>query len=344
MKHAVIFLALIFSGSFAALYWKKQKQDKIENIPILRVYASSSFMNQWGPGPWLREKFEAVCGCRVEYTDSVDTTTVLQRLKTEPRHQAADVVIGFDQLDLEWALKSNDWKPLTLDTTVFEEELKPFLNQQMMVPYDWGVISFVGRRSQLSPLPTRFQDLLSEALRNQISLQDPRTSSVGLEFLLWLIKVKGEDAAFQYLRKLNNQIKAYGTNWSMSYGLFQKNQVQVTLSYVTSPVFHLVEDKNNDVVALEFLEGHPIQVEFAGVSANCRNCDLAQKFILLLLSDEGQKVVMSKNYMFPVRKGVREGSVFAQVPKPRLLPTGDLPSMNERERLLRRWTQVRRAE
>ena len=117
-----------------------------------------------------------------------------------------------------------------------------------------------------------------------------------------------------------------------------------TYSYVTSPIYHLLEDKSTDVVALEFAEGHPMQIEFAGIPETCRNCELANQFLTLLLSKEAQKIVMEKNYMFPVIKGVKEGTVFSTVPNYKIADLKVIPSLKDRERILKKWSALRRGE
>ena len=343
MKHFLSFLGAVFFGLFVALFFKNSHDSAKDAKPVLRVFASSSFIAQWGPGPWLRNQFEQTCNCRIEFFDGADSTILMQRLKSES-HQGADVVLGLDQFDLEQAQNGFEWRKVKLPELNFEEEVKQAQTQPEFVPYDWGVLSFVFRKSELSQFPKNLNDMLNPEWKNKISMEDPRTSSPGLQFLLWLIQIKGEDGAFQYLKKFNTQVKAYSTSWSMAYGLFAKNQATSVFSYVTSPVYHKIEEKNADVVAVELQEGHPLQFEFMGIPASCKQCELAEKFVNLVLSPEGQKVIMEKNYMFPVVQGVKEGTVFADVPPSKTLPLGVIPNSVERERLLKKWSALRRME
>ena len=130
----------------------------------------------------------------------------------------------------------------------------------------------------------------------------------------------------------------------MAYGLFRKKQAATAWSYVTSPVYHVVEEKDNDVVAVEFNEGHPLQFEFVGIPSICKQCDLAQKFVQFVFSPEGQKAIMEKNYMFPSVQGVKVGTSFAAVPNFKTGLLTNVPSISERERLLKRWSQIRRQD
>ncbi len=344
MKHFIVFIVAVFAVLFATIVFKNNQLHTKESKPVLRIYASSSFISQWGPGPWLKDSFEATCQCKVEYFDSADSTLLLQRLKTESSQSTADLVLGFDQYDLEAAQSVVGWRKVDIDKSAYFENLKPFMKQTKMVPYDWGLLSFVVRKSELSTLPKKLDDFLGPGFQDKIALQDPRTSSPGLQFFLMLVASRGEEAAFEFLKKLNKHIHSYSTSWSMAYGLFTKKQVLTTYSYVTSPVYHIVEEKNSDVIALDLEEGHPMQVEFAGIPESCKNCELAEKFMHLILSKDGQKIIMEKNYMFPVINGVKEGTVFNSIPSYKIFDNSNIPSQAERERLLKRWSSVRRNE
>lgn len=343
MRHVLGFLAIVFAGLLLALFLKNSRDPSRDSRPVLRVFGPSSFVSQWGPGPWLKTSFEKVCDCRVEYIDGADSTILFQRLKSESR-AGADVVVGLDQYDLEVAGTSFEWKALSQSNIKFEDAVKPALGNSKFLPYDWGVLAFIVRKSDFQQLPRKLDDLLTADWQGQISMEDPRTSSPGLQFLLWLIQTRGEDAAFDYLKSFGKNVKNYSTSWSMAYGLFTKKQAKTVYSYVTSPVFHIIEEKDTDVVALEFEEGHPIQFEFAGIPAQCKQCELAERFVAMLLSVEGQKIVMQKNYMFPVVQGVKDGTPFMNVPPFRTLNSGNIPSLTDRERVLKKWSSLRRME
>ncbi len=344
MKNFLIFIVLVFAGLFAAVVMKKNSGDGQDDRPVVRVFASSSFISQWGPGPWLKEHFEKTCDCKVEFQDGADSTILLQRLKSEGRTGGADVVLSFDQYDLEAAHQGIEWRKLPVEDVEFEDAVRPVLARSHLVPYDWSLMSFVVRKSDFQELPKSLEDLMKPELKNQIVMEDPRTSTPGLQFVLWLIQLKGEEKAFEFLKSFNKQLHSYAPSWSTAYGLFQKAQVKTTYSYVTSPIYHLMEDKSTDVVALQLHEGHPAQFEFAGVPATCKNCELGEKFMSLLLSKEGQKIIMEKNYMFPVVKGVKEGTVFASIPNYKMIEMSVIPTVMDRERILKKWAALRRGE
>jgi thiamine transport system substrate-binding protein len=343
MRHFVIFLITVFIGLVAAVFFKVGRESNSPSKSVVRVYAPSSFIAQWGPGPWLKAEFEKTCDCQLEYLDSGDINLLLQRLKMEGSGLGADVVLGLDQYDLEKAQNGFEWKKMDVGPLELNEDIQPWAVKNQFVAYDWGILSFVVRRSEIKQLPSSVDDLLRDEFKGKISLEDPRTSTPGLQFLLWLIQTKGEEETFHFLKQLDPQLIGYAPSWSAAYGLFQKGQAKAVFSYVTSPVYHLVQEKTTDVIALELKEQHPVQIEFVGQPAQCRSCDLGQQFVKLMLRKEGQKTIMEKNYMFPVLKNVKEGTPFESVPRVKILDSNVIPSIAERERILKRWSEFRRA-
>lgn len=337
LRHFLIFVTTVFLALFAFVLTKKNPNGP-EDAAIVKIYAPSSFISQWGPGPWLREQFEKTCQCKVEFYDSGELSLLLQKLK----QQDADLVLGLDQYDIETAISQLQWKKVENLKPDWDKAVANFAERHYFLAYDWGVLSMIVRQSENGQLPRKIDDFLDPAFKGKISLQDPRTSAVGLQFVLWLIQVKGEEAAFSFLRKFDSQVMGYSPSWSTSYGLFQKGQAKATFSYITSPVYHLVEEKNMDVVALQLEEPLPYQIEYMGVPASCKNCDLSMRFVEFLLSPAGQKIIMEKNYMFPARQGVRDGTPFSNIPSFDRVSNLALPSAAERERLINRWLQIRK--
>jgi thiamine transport system substrate-binding protein len=339
LKHFIIFLVLVFGGLYGVLHFRDQNLQKQVDQPSLRVAASASFIAQWGPGPWLKNEFEKSCQCRVEFIDSGDTALLIQRLKLSTQNRV-DVVLGIDQLDLDLLRSELEWSPLPNLDVAWEESIQAAVAPDFY-PYNWGQFAFVTRKGELSNPPTSLDDLLHAELKEQLILQDPRTSSPGLNFLLWVIAIKGEKEGFNFIRKLSRQAKLYATSWSMSYGLFTKRQAKAVLSYTTSPLYHSIKEKDLSFQALPFSEGHPLQIEFMAIPRSCTQCALAEKFIQFALTPWAQRVIMENNFMFPVIKGVIQGTPFARIQDFKLLQGQWVPSPQERQRLVELWKEAR---
>lgn len=337
MKHLFIYIGMVFLGLL--IFMTARRNNMPSDIkPIVRVYASSSFISQWGPGPWLKAEFEKTCNCRVEFFEAIDSYLMMQKIKSEAV-RGVDVVLGLDLFDLEMARQSLQWKIIPqIDDTEFDTGVRK-INE--FVPYNYSQLAMIYRASELDEVPKNLKDLANPKYKDQIALIDPRSSSLGMQFLLWSVAYYGQAEAIDIFKAINQNVKLYASNWSAAYGLFREKQVKLVLSYITSPVYHRIEDKTLDIQAAAFSEGHPVQIEFGGVPNVCKQCELGEQFIKLLVSDEGQKIVMEKNYMFPVKQKVRMGTPFAEVPPFDILSLA-VPKLSERESLIRSWSQSRR--
>lgn len=60
-----------------------------------------------------------------------------------------------------------------------------------------------------NPLPTCWDDLLAPALRERIVMADPKSSGTSYTTLATLVQARGEDKAWEYLRKLAQNIREY---------------------------------------------------------------------------------------------------------------------------------------
>lgn len=335
-------MAVIFLTLFVSHVNKNQSFLTGDQKPLLKIFTYSSFSSKWGPGPQLKSLFEQSCKCQVEFVEGSDSGVLLQRLKIEGQKLGADLVVGFDQFDLQKATVELSWRALDFSKLEMDSQIKAASKNEYFVPYDWGVLSFVARKSRGLPSTLSLDDLLKSEFSGKVALQDPRTSSVGLQFLMWIMKTKGETEGLSYISQIMRQAHSFSPSWSTAYGLFKSEQADVVLSYVTSPLYHLLEEKNEDFVAIEMIEPQPIQVEFAGIPSFCTSCDKAEEFINLMLSPEGQKILMERNYMLPVLKNVKQGSSFDKVKIPLRLLDIDFPSQTEIQKLLDQWTELRR--
>lgn len=94
----------------------------------------------------------------------------------------------------------------------------------------------------------------------------------------------------------------------------------MVLSYTTSPTYHEVAEDVHKYAAAIFEEGHVAQVEVAGILKSSEKQPLAQKFLAYLTSVEGQKVIPTTNWMFPVVDiGADLPAAFGEAPTPKLL-------------------------
>src|SRR5690606_22703536 len=84
----------------------------------------------------------------------------------------------------------------------------------------------------------------------------------------------------------------------------------------SSPAYHIIAEDDDTIHAALFEEGHLAQTEVAGILKSSDQQELARDF-LAYLTGEGQKLIPSTNWMFPVADiGDELDPAFATLPQP----------------------------
>lgn len=266
---------------------------------ILTVYTYDSFTAKWGPGPVIKENFEAVCHCELKFVAAADGVALLNRLKLEGAKTQADIVLGLDNNLIADAHKSDLFAPSGVD--LGQINVPGGFEDDVFVPYDYSYFAVVYDSEKINNPPKSLQELIEGDASEKIILQDPRTSTPGLGMLLWMKAVYGDQAAEKW-EKLQKRILTVTPGWSEAYGLFTKGEAPMVLSYTTSPAYHVIADKTNRYQALSFKEGHYLQVEVASITKNGEKNPLAKQFLQFMTEPGFQDAIPETNWMFPAGK------------------------------------------
>jgi thiamine transport system substrate-binding protein len=267
--------------------------------PVLTVYSYGSFVGKYGPGKTVKERFEAVCGCELAFVAAEDAGSLVGRLRLEGESTKADVVVGLDMNLAAEAKALGIFAKHGLPTR--DLSLPIAWSDDYFIPFDWGHLAFVYDSNKLKTPPTSLKELVENPNGPTVVLQDPRTSAPGLGFLLWMRQVYGDDAPEAW-RKLKPRIVTVTKGWSEAYGLFQKGEADMVLSYSTSPAYHVGAEKKTNFKAAAFPEGHYLHVELAGMTRTAKEPELARRFMAFVLSDAFQSAMPEGNWMFPAKK------------------------------------------
>ncbi|HGO5855850.1 TPA: thiamine ABC transporter substrate binding subunit [Mannheimia haemolytica] len=279
------------------------------NQLTLTVYTYSSFASEYGPAAKLEQNFEKVCGCDLKFMPFDDSVTMFNRLRLEGKKTKADVVVGIDNFLQPEAEKSGLFSE-------FEAKTKLEIKDKIFFPYDMGSYAFIYDKEKLANPPKSLKELV-ERQDLKVIYQDPRTSSVGRGFLLWVNQVYGNEAENAW-KTLAKHTVTVGKGWSETYGAFLKGESDVVLSYTTSPLYHQWYDKTDKYVAAAFEEGHLTQVENAAILKTSKQKVLANQFLAFLHEPESQHIISYHNVMNPV---LLEGTdpAFSQMPTYKIL-------------------------
>ena len=267
----------------------------------LRVMTYSSFVGVFGPGREIQKEFEKICACKIKWLSVPDSTLFTQRLSLRADGFKTDMVIGLDQLSLKSARESLLWKKTKVNPSLVTLPAQNFLSDYF-VPYNWSPMSFISRKEIKTPLG--LMDLLQEKFKRNVSLPSPRSSTVGLQFYYWIWYVFKEQTS-SFLKNFKDRLYGMSPSWSTSYALFQRGHVDLSFSYLSSLLYHRAQNQK-DFYFVRFKEGHPFQVELAGVTGFCTQCNLAGEFTRFLLTAKVQNILQKKNYMFPIISSVKK--------------------------------------
>ena len=262
----------------------------------LTIYTYESFIAEWGPGPAVKKSFEAECGCTLNWVGIQDGVAILNRLKIEGASARADLVLGLDTNLVAEAKATGLFQEHGANTAAIT--LPVPWNDDVFIPYDFAHFAVIYDRQAVAEPPASLKALVEGDAGQKIVLQDPRTSTPGLGFLLWMKSVYGDRAADAWAR-LKPRILTVTPGWSEAYGLFTKGEAEMVLSYTTSPAYHRIAEKSEKYAAAAFSEGHYLQVEVAGMLKASKNQALARRFLEFMTGPGFQDHIPTKNWMFP---------------------------------------------
>ncbi len=268
-----------------------------EQKPRLTVYTYDAFTSDWGPGPRIKEAFEAECACVLDYVAIDSSVGVLSRLRLEGADSKADVILGLD-LNLMAEAKATGLL-MPHDVKAGKLALPVEWTDDVFLPFDFGYFSFVYDTEALENPPQSLKALVEAPDDLKIIVQDPRTSTPGLGLMLWVRAVYGDDAPEAWA-KLARKTVTTTKGWSEAYGLFLEGEAPLVLSYTTSPAYHMIAEETSRYQAAAFAEGHYMQVEVAAIPKATKQPALGRQFLQFMVSPGFQSAIPTGHWMYPV--------------------------------------------
>ena len=296
-KILVLVLCLICAASaFAGASKEKASSD---DAPVLVVYATESFLSEWGAAPVVFPKFEEKYGIKIEPRQGGSAGEIVNLAIMEKGKAGADIIIGVDNNLLSTVLKNDlfvSYKPAGIknvkDNLIFDKSYH-------VIPYDYSFFSLVYDSNKIKNPPKSLDELLDPKYKKSLIVMDPRTSSPGLGFLMWTVKCKGEGYK-EYWKKLMPNVLTVSESWSSGYGLFTSGEAPMVISYTTSPAYHVEYEKDEHIKTVLFKDGNYMQTEGMGILKNAPHMDAAKKFLDFVLTEDFQKELALTNWMYPV--------------------------------------------
>ncbi|EXI61598.1 iron ABC transporter substrate-binding protein [Mannheimia granulomatis] len=223
------------------------------------------------------------------------TGTIFGKIKAESANPQADIWFGgtiephfqAGELGLLEAYRS----PLQAEIlpqfkSLVESEQGKFTSIIYMLVLGFGVNS--DKLSKLGvPTPKTWEDLLDPRLKGEVQLPDPRSSGTTYTLITTLSTLWGEEKAFDYLKKLDNNISQYVKSTLVTSNL-ARGESAVTVGFVHS---YATEKEKGAPVEAVIPQGK-VGYALGGVSIlkNARNLENAKLFMDWVLSKEAQEI------------------------------------------------------
>ncbi len=333
-KTIAILLIIVFSLAFL---FGCANNKPIDNKLVVYVY--DSFTEELKNN--INNYMEKTYSIDVEFITFENTQNMLTQSILEKKNPIADVVIGLDSNSII-ELKDEElfikYKPKNFNP--FDESI--IIDKDFYVtPFDYGYICLNYNSKELQDIPQTWNDLLNKKYKNQIILINPATSSTGKAFLLSTIAKFGEEGYLEYWKKLNDNILTITSGWTEAYGLYSNGDAPIVLSYGTSPVYHLMYDKEDFYKTLMFENSAYAQIEVAGIMKNSKRIPNAQKLLDYIVSVEFQKLIPLNQFMYPVNPEVELPKEFSVAAKGDSILNIDVEKVNKNfEKWLSDWEKI----
>jgi len=241
----------------------------------LKVLTYSSLLDKGGLGEEI-QKEAAAQNLKVNFVSSKDFAGILgtlRKLKRENKLNTLDLVLGLNEAHYKMALAEK----LITEGAVYEEATFSLLINKELLPENEWPKTWVEVKKKLS---------------KKIIVQDPRTSEVGLTWLL------NTNLSLKEAKEL--PLKVF-PKWSSSFEAFEAKLAPALWTYSTSAAYYACA---NDPKAKNFanlpLPNYPKDKNYiAFVQKNSEANKEQIAFKALVLSEKIQNSIWQKNWMFP---------------------------------------------
>ncbi|MBM4415964.1 MAG: thiamine ABC transporter substrate-binding protein [Chloroflexi bacterium] len=301
----------------------------------------------------LLEAYEREHDVKVTLLKGGDANAVVNRAILNAGRPEADVLYGVDNLTFARTAGKGLFDDFTATrrAQIPDDVRAQFGDSHAVTPIGVGYVALNFDRAQGQP-PARFEELTQQAWRGKLVVEDPTTSSPGLQFLATTVAYFGESGAYtwrEYWRELRRNHVLVADGWDTAYNThFTRNggDRPLVVSYTTSPAAEVFfsEGALKEPPTMNVLPAGARlfrQVEAAGVLAGARQPELARAFVNFMLRDEFQRQIPETMFVYPVIPGIetpdwwRWARIDVQ-PAPLSVDAATV------ERWLREWSEVMR--
>lgn len=189
------------------------------------------------------------------------------------------------------------------------------------------------------PAPKCWADLLDARYKGEIETSHPGSSGTGYTILAGLVQLMGEDAAFDYLKRLHRNVTQYTRSGQAQAKSVAKGEVGIGISFI----FGFENERQQGfkmVKAGAPCEGTSYEVGGIALIKGSRNREAAKKYYDWLMSPAGQSLGARANSLqLPANKTFKPDPRIPTIDSVRLVKYDfqKYGKAAERRRLIERW-------
>lgn len=258
------------------------------------------------------QTFKAQYGVDVTCLD-MSSGEALERIRAEGENPQGDVLFGTTNLShvnlaadgLLEPYKGVGWNALPDGATKDPDGY--------WTGFYYGVIGFACSPERLEAIgadcPSSWQDLLDPIYKGEIVIASPAASGTSYTVLSGLVQLYGEDGAFEYYQKLNENIAQYTESGSAPGKMAAAGEYAVGIAFTHD--IQVQQDKGLDVTINFPSEGTPFEIGGISIIKGAKHPEAAKAWVDYVFSPAFQRYHNDVAHRIPIISGVKlaEGTV-----------------------------------
>jgi iron(III) transport system substrate-binding protein len=194
-------------------------------------------------------------------------------------------------------------------------------------------------RKKKLPAPKCWADLVDPRYKGEIETSHPGSSGTGYTILAGLVQMMGEDAAFDYLKKLHKNVTQYTRSGQAQAKSVAKGEVGIGVSFI----FGFENERINGFTMVRSAapcEGTGYEIGGIALVKGSRNREAARRYYDFLMSPSGQSLGAKANSLqVPANKTFKVDPRVPSIENVRLIKYDfqKYGKATERKRLIDKW-------
>jgi len=249
----------------------------------------------------------------------------------DPHYQAADE-------DLTYPYKSTQYDNLIPLAQKMADD-----TGNRSTSYAVGVLGFIYNtellKSKNMAAPQCWSDLLKPEYKGEIALANPNTAGTGYSIIAALDNLMGEEGAFDYLKKLNDNVAAYNKTGSTATAQAARGEVSIAIGFLHDAKTTIKQGFPLDTAIP--CEGTGYTLDGLSIVRGAKNLEQAKAFVDWILTPDAQYINIENglNNAYPTAKGTKLSEYTVSIEGAKLLDLDQklYGSSEKRRSLLGRW-------